>query len=184
MKHAGLLYFHLREKGIHILEGRPCFLSTAHTEEDLSRIATAFQDSVAELQSAGFLTEAGWDAESSRPSEFTSKIPESTTLPLTAVQQDLWLASQADDDAARAYHLAFVFRLRGELDREALIQALQDLVDRHDALRTCMEGAPDTQTIRSRLTVYLPLTDLSPLSESEREQELKTQAAAEAAALF
>ncbi|HEY3328726.1 MAG TPA: amino acid adenylation domain-containing protein [Capsulimonadaceae bacterium] len=55
VKYGSLLWYHLREKGIHIWEGRPCFLSTAHSEEDIAYITWAFKASVAEMQEAGFL---------------------------------------------------------------------------------------------------------------------------------
>src|SRR4030095_3102906 len=50
---SGLLFALLREKGLHIWENRPCFLSTAHTDDDLAHIVTAFRESVAELRFAG-----------------------------------------------------------------------------------------------------------------------------------
>ncbi len=51
---SGLLFFHLREKGIHAWDNRLLFLSTAHTEEDLARFNTAFCESVAEMRAGGF----------------------------------------------------------------------------------------------------------------------------------
>jgi amino acid adenylation domain-containing protein len=63
--HGSLLYFLLREKGIHIWEYRPCFLSLAHTEADIDRVIQAFKESVAEMQAAGFLAGATPDRESS-----------------------------------------------------------------------------------------------------------------------
>lgn len=62
--HGSLLYFLLREKGIHIWEYRPCFLSLAHTEADIDRVIQAFKASVAEMQAAGFLAGATPDRES------------------------------------------------------------------------------------------------------------------------
>lgn len=50
-----LLSCWLREKGIHAWDARPCFLTTAHTDEDLARIVAAFKESVAEMQDAEFL---------------------------------------------------------------------------------------------------------------------------------
>ena len=51
-----LLYFLLREKGIHIWDARPIFLTTAHTEEDLEKVYQAFSESITQLQSAGFMS--------------------------------------------------------------------------------------------------------------------------------
>jgi hypothetical protein len=53
--YGGLLYYLLREKGIHIWEYRPCFFSMAHTDEDIARVTEAFKESIAEMQAAGFL---------------------------------------------------------------------------------------------------------------------------------
>jgi amino acid adenylation domain-containing protein/natural product biosynthesis luciferase-like monooxygenase protein len=53
--HGSLLWFHLREKGLHIWEGRPCFLSTAHTDDDVREIVRIFKDSLLEMQQGGFL---------------------------------------------------------------------------------------------------------------------------------
>jgi natural product biosynthesis luciferase-like monooxygenase protein len=57
-KYSSLLFFHLRLKGLHIWEGRPVFLSTAHTDEDVAFIIRVFKESLAELREGGFLPEA------------------------------------------------------------------------------------------------------------------------------
>ena len=56
-KFASLLYFHLRLRGLHIWEGRPFFLSTAHTDEEIDFIVGAFQESLAALHDGGFIPE-------------------------------------------------------------------------------------------------------------------------------
>ena len=57
-KLASLLYYHLREKGVHIWEGFPCFVTEAHTEEDLDFVVRAFEASAAEMQAGGLLPSA------------------------------------------------------------------------------------------------------------------------------
>ena len=54
IKYSSLLYYFLRDKGIHIWEGRPCFISTAHSEEDEALIERAFKESAKEMQEGGF----------------------------------------------------------------------------------------------------------------------------------
>jgi glutamate-1-semialdehyde aminotransferase/acyl carrier protein len=49
-----LLFVYLRARGIHIWDGFPCFLSEAHGEAEVDLIVTAFKESVAEMQEAGF----------------------------------------------------------------------------------------------------------------------------------
>ncbi len=50
-----LLFAAMRTRGIHILDNFPCFITTSHSDEDIARIATAFKESVAELQDMEFL---------------------------------------------------------------------------------------------------------------------------------
>ena len=45
----------MRNRGVHILDNFPCFMTTAHTAADIATIKTAFKESVAELQEADFL---------------------------------------------------------------------------------------------------------------------------------
>jgi acyl transferase domain-containing protein/glutamate-1-semialdehyde aminotransferase len=53
--YAALFFALMRERGIHIWEGRPGFLTTAHSSDDLNRIVEAFTAALSEMQSGGFL---------------------------------------------------------------------------------------------------------------------------------
>ncbi len=53
--HGDLLFVHMRDRGIHIWDGFPCFLTTAFTDADIEAILTALRSSVIEMQQAGFL---------------------------------------------------------------------------------------------------------------------------------
>ncbi len=50
-----LLFAMMRSRGVHILDNFPCFMTTAHTKDDLRLIVSAFKDSVRESQESGFL---------------------------------------------------------------------------------------------------------------------------------
>ena len=58
-----------------------------------------------------------------------------TAIPLSFMQQRLWFIEQLEPGSA-AYNVSVMFRLRGRLDRAALRNALQAVVNRHAALRT------------------------------------------------
>src|SRR4029453_3820220 len=47
---ATLLFYHLRDRGIHVLEGFPSYMTAAHTDGDVDQIVAAFKDSVLEMQ--------------------------------------------------------------------------------------------------------------------------------------
>ncbi|OPA88670.1 non-ribosomal peptide synthetase [Pseudomonas fluorescens] len=62
-------------------------------------------------------------------------LPRPDVSPLSAAQRGLWIAWQREPDSP-AYNLAGVLRLGGVLDVDALEQACNDLLARHEALRT------------------------------------------------
>ncbi|WP_019988565.1 type I polyketide synthase [Rudanella lutea] len=50
-----LLFTLMREKGIHVWDGFPCFMTEAHTDAEIDTIVRCFMDSVHELTEATFL---------------------------------------------------------------------------------------------------------------------------------
>jgi len=62
-----LLYTLLRLRGIHIWDARPCFLTTAHGDEEVAQIVLCFQEAVRELQEAGFYPAASRPVPSPKP---------------------------------------------------------------------------------------------------------------------
>ncbi|MFD2603954.1 polyketide synthase [Euzebyella marina] len=54
-----LLFVLLREKGIHIWDGFPCFLTEAYAENDIKKLTNAILDSVNELIEEGILSSSG-----------------------------------------------------------------------------------------------------------------------------
>src|ERR1700685_862435 len=68
-----------------------------------------------------------------------------SALPLSFAQQRLWFVAQMEGGSG-AYHIQLQVRLKGELDRGALRQALDRIVVRHEALRTSfavVDGEPE-----------------------------------------
>jgi hypothetical protein len=66
-------------------------------------------------------------------------------LPLSFAQQRLWFLAQLDERAGAAYAIPAGVRLKGLLDVAALRAALNRIVARHEALRTCfgsVDGSP------------------------------------------
>lgn len=52
-----LFFTLMRYKGIHILEGFSCFLTTAHTQSDIDQIVNTFEECLTELKSVNFIPE-------------------------------------------------------------------------------------------------------------------------------
>ena len=97
-------------------------------------------------------------------------MPRTGKLPLSFAQQRLWFLDRLLPDKA-AYNIPTVWRLRGELDALALERSLNELVARHEMLRTrfVLSGDAPTQVIEPPGAVALPVTDLSAMSEADRE---------------
>jgi amino acid adenylation domain-containing protein/non-ribosomal peptide synthase protein (TIGR01720 family) len=95
-------------------------------------------------------------------------------LPLSFAQQRLWFLQQLDPESA-AYHIPGAIRLHGQLNVSALERCFQEIVRRHEALRTnfiIQDGQP-LQIIRNDATWNLYVVDLQHLSDSEQESEAR-----------
>ena len=64
---ASVFFASMRSKGVHIWEGRPCFLTLAHTDADLEHVVKAFRDTIVQMQAATFLPQPVPDAPSAVP---------------------------------------------------------------------------------------------------------------------
>jgi amino acid adenylation domain-containing protein len=131
LKYASLLWYFLREKGVHVWEGRPLYFTTAHTDEDLDHVTKAFTDAVAEMQAAGFLP-ASPEGIGEAPVAF----PRFDSAPTTEAQREIFHGVQMGDDANCSFNESNIIRLDGALDTPALKAALNDLIVRHPALRS------------------------------------------------
>ncbi|MGA3025704.1 MAG: amino acid adenylation domain-containing protein [Bryobacteraceae bacterium] len=161
---AGLLYYHLLEKGVNLREGFPCFLTTAHTEEDLERIVRAFRDSIAEMQEGGFLP---------APAGRTAGIP--VEAPLTEAQMEIRLSAQLGDEESCSYNEGFTVRLRGPLNEAALRESLQTVVDRHEALRATLTESGDSLRVLPHVDVPVECPPIPrPDIDSIKDQDART----------
>jgi amino acid adenylation domain-containing protein/non-ribosomal peptide synthase protein (TIGR01720 family) len=97
-----------------------------------------------------------------------------TGLPLSFAQEQLWFLEQIHTTHG-AYNLSTALRLRGHLKVSALQQAFDELVSRHEVLRTRFEsrGGQPVQLINPLQPVTLHIEDLSGLASADREIRLQ-----------
>ncbi|WP_267225801.1 non-ribosomal peptide synthetase [Dyella silvae] len=93
-------------------------------------------------------------------------------VPPTAPQREVWLASTLEPAASLAYNESISLRLRGELNVSALQTALQQLMDRHEALRATFSNDGDELYIAAQQDLPCPVRDLSWQGADEREAEI------------
>lgn len=185
---SSLLFFYLREKGVHIWEGRPFFVSTAHTDEDVALVVQAFTESVAEMQDAGFFPPPGPGGSVTKPKpkhagnlggrEVATAIhanpPEPTLsnmpyeFPLTEAQMEIWLATRLGNEASQAFNENILLQFKGMLNLDAMRSAVQRAVNRHDALRTTFGHDGSYQRVNPPSAIDIPLIDLSQIDDSNR----------------
>ncbi|BAY37781.1 amino acid adenylation domain-containing protein [Nostoc sp. NIES-2111] len=145
-------------------------LFTAPTVGELAHIIGQLQQESLELSAPPILPRA-----------------ENSDLPMSFAQQRLWFLDQFEPNTA-LYNIPTALRLVGNLKIAALEQSLQEIIHRHEALRTnfiTVDGQP-TQVIREQGTgdreqgilSIIDLQDLSTLVLSEAEvteQEIAVQ---------
>ena len=211
---ASLFFGLLLDKGIYIAETRNCFLSTAHTDDDIEQFIRAVQETIEELIAEDFLVGEppkppdGSNGSLSRIRVTTPAISSrlngqvqggsraeiSTgrarmsedvyTLPLTEEQKEIWFMCQFGSDAARAYNQSLSLHLCGQLRVSILRQALQLLIDRHEVLRTVFDRDGDTQYVLPAMAQHLCQQDLMVLPEEQRLDALATVQMVEAQHVF
>jgi amino acid adenylation domain-containing protein len=104
-------------------------------------------------------------------------VPRGGRLPLALPQHRLWLLHQLDPQSA-AYNIGAGLELAGELDAAALEGSLDEIVRRHEALRTVIgeaDGVP-FQAVEPVRGVGLARVDLEGLPESELDRRCSLEA--------
>ena len=109
----------------------------------------------------------------------------SIPAPLSFAQQRLWFLEQLDVGTP-TYNLPFSVRLTGLLDITILEQSINEIVRRHETLRTtfAMANGQAVTVIAPTLNLALPVKDLRSLSENERKIAAQKAALSQAQQYF
>lgn len=94
--------------------------------------------------------------------------------PLSFAQQRMWMLYQFDPDSA-VYNIGSNMRLRGTLDVAVLEQSLNEVIRRHETLRTTfteIEGQP-VQVVASEMPMTLRYHDFAELPQADREAKMR-----------
>ena len=173
-KYGNLFFYHLREKGVFMLEGFPSYMTAAHNRADIDYVIDAFRESVAEMQKGGFFPESsalGNLTPGSRlcgPSQQLQENgspPETDFLapicvPTTEPQREILAASRLGARSSCAFNESATLHLKGKLNRPALESAFAQLVERHDALRSVYSADGTTMTIQPCCEIPIEYRDL------------------------
>ena len=176
---GSLLYYAMREKGIHIQEGYPCFLTTAHSDADLETVEAVFRESIEEMQQSNVLpsrASRGVDT-STAPAHIMhsaalKEIP--SYVPITEAQQEIYFAAALGDEANCAFNESVTLRLRGDVRESELSRALESVFVRHDALRSSISEDGESLMIAPGFKGVIEHVDLcsSPEITAESREEI------------
>ncbi len=155
---ATLFFFHLRARGVHILEHFPSYLTAAHDDADIDAVVEAARDSVCEMQADGALASPkglapGW----------------TRRYPMTDGQRALWFASKADPVASCAYNESDTILITGPLDAAAFRRAAEATFAAHEAFSLRFDENAETQWVDADAAPALEITDLSESPDAEKE---------------
>lgn len=174
-----LFFYHLLTKGIFVWEGRTAYISTAHTEQDLAIAVRAFEETIMEMRDGGFLPETRSSAVKSASANVPQeKDPRVRIVPASEQQKQMWALAQLGVESSCAYNQSTVLRLSGRLDVPALQRAWNNVVERHEALRTVFSEDGEYQRIFAQCQVDLKVRDLTrdPESKTKEADALKREA--------
>ena len=93
-------------------------------------------------------------------------------FPTTFAQQRLWFLEQLQPGGT-SYLIPWFLRATGKLNAEALVRSLNQVIERHEILRTTFSwdnGMP-VQVVHRALTLDVPLRDISACTSPVREAE-------------
>jgi amino acid adenylation domain-containing protein len=106
-------------------------------------------------------------------------------IPLSFAQQRLWLIDKLEAGAV-AYNVPFAVRLKGRLDLTAFERSVNEIIKRHEVLRTTfkLEGDQPIQIIAPSVSLNVSLLSLKDFPADKREAEVQRLAAEEARRRF
>ncbi|MEM9274069.1 MAG: condensation domain-containing protein, partial [Cyanobacteria bacterium P01_F01_bin.143] len=96
-------------------------------------------------------------------------IPRTEKLPLSLIQQGIWDIEQLQPGKS-SFNLPISCRLVGDLNQEILVKSINEIVKRHEALRTCFysENKQQFQKTLPNISLSLPIIDLRAIDSEER----------------
>lgn len=151
------ILFHLMMlKGIYTWERRICFLSTAHTDEDIDQIIETVKESINEMREGGFPF-----ALESELQILDSNSQNTNVLPMSSAQRRLYVLSLFEG-GEQSNHLTGAVHIEGDLDRDRFDHAFTELINRHESLRTGFEIKDDRlyQKINSEVNFKVDYTEI------------------------
>jgi acyl-CoA synthetase (AMP-forming)/AMP-acid ligase II len=140
--------------------------TTTHLDVEAARFFEA--PTVAEL--AHHLETLRQAGQTTQPASVIVRVPRDIAVPVSIPQERLWKQHKALRDIP-LFNVLYPLRLPSEIDAGVLERSVNELVQRHEILRTTFTTLEHrcVQVIAPQLTVHLTCDDLSEMPDSEKE---------------
>jgi amino acid adenylation domain-containing protein len=130
-----VFYYALISHGVYVWEGRTCFLSTAHGEDEVCAILRGAEAAIDDLRKLHLIRSnrkvLSVGVVGGTPPEWA----ENEVSPASPLQRDIWMIANSSDVASSAYNEAVLVDFSSSFDIEAFRSALDIVSARHDMLR-------------------------------------------------
>ncbi len=95
-----------------------------------------------------------------------------TTSPITPSQRTMWMLHQSDREGILS-NIPLLYRIQGPLNTQTAEKTLNEIIRRHDALRMTfsMKDGNIFQTSEKEITLSIPITNLTDLDSTQRDQK-------------
>ncbi|WP_306252748.1 non-ribosomal peptide synthetase [Parvularcula sp. IMCC14364] len=150
---ATLFFYHMRDRGIHLLEGFPTYMTAAYTDEDVDQVIAAAKDSIFEMQADGILA-----------TPHGKSVVYNRKFDLTDAQRHTWLACQMGEEASCAFNESDTVLIKGKLDEQKFSEAVEHGLASHEAFRVRFDPDGEYQWVDHALTLCVESHDFGDLS--------------------
>ena len=157
----------LKQQNVRLaLKGERLLCYLPHDDYKLpAQLAGAIRDNKAELLTfLQSMKSAATQLSQVKPAKYSS-----TGYPLSSQQENLWFADQFEQGLDYSYNNAGTIHFDGKLDAAILHQCFNDVIKRHESLRTRFfaEQAKPRLAVNEQFTIEMPLIHIDDESEVE-----------------
>ncbi|CAL2089861.1 putative Carrier domain-containing protein [Tenacibaculum sp. 190524A02b] len=150
-----LLKYHLLHNNVFVWEGATCFISEAHTDDDIQFFINAVKKSIYQIMEGGFLNETITnDLKKDKDKNFDKTFH----LPLTIEQKRMYAKLEMNPRETVAFNETVIVEVHKELNEKMLQETLDLVTSRHETLRI-VSIDEQKQIIKSRINFSVKYTD-------------------------
>ncbi len=123
---------------------------------------------------------------SSEEINYLSQVPPKIIrVPSIEPQKEIWVACiLGEEEANKSYNISFSEHFKGNLNCGAIERSLQELVNRHQSLRSTFSVDGTEMQINSQQKLHYDYTDISDLNQEKKQSYLENHAASNADTAF